>query len=227
MSQSSNNAEPPYAKYLSHLVRPFTNFDFFFIKSVRERAVQSLQLVPGGRVLDLGCGGGGSFPYLRKAVGSSGQVVGIDLSPQSCINARRRAKSNGWHNVEVIEAPADRVALADRYDGALMFAAPDVYASESAIANILPCLRDRARVAVFGAKLSSGPLGWLLNPFFVHMCRKLSPATPIPVEAPWSVLASRLEEMKVEELFFGAMFLAYGTVKSGAQAPHNGMGDHA
>ena len=216
MSHSSNNAEPPYAKYLSHLVRPFANFDFFFIKSVRKRAAQSLQLVPGEKVLDLGCGGGGSFPYLRKAVGSSGKVVGIDLSPQSCINARRRVNSNGWHNVEVIEAPADRVALAHRFDGALMFAAPDVYTSESAMANILPCLRDRARVAIFGAKLSRGPFGWLLNPFFLHMCRKLSPATPIPDEAPWGLLASRLDDLNVEELFFGSMFLAYGTLKSGA-----------
>ena len=213
MSPSSYNHEPPYAKYLSRLIRPFPNFDFFFIKSVREKAVHALQLGPGGQVLDLGCGGGGSFPYLVKAVGSTGKVVGVDISPQSCINARRRVYSNGWKNVDVIEASAERVDLSGGYDGALMFAAADVYASESALANILPYLRDRARVTIFGAKLSDGLLSKVLNPFFLLTCRKFSPETPTPDQAPWALLASRLDDLNVEEFFFGSMFLASGTLK--------------
>ena len=213
MSDSSYDHEPPYAKHLSRLIRPFSNFDFFFIKPVRDKAVQALQLSPGGQVLDLGCGGGGSFPYLVRAVGSTGKVVGVDISPQTCVNARRRVSSNGWKNVEVIEASADRVDLSGQYDGALMFAAADVYASESALANILPYLKGRARIAIFGAKLSDGRLSKLLNPFFLFMCRKLSPATPLPDAAPWGLLASRLEDLYVQELFFGSMFLACGTLK--------------
>ncbi|MFD0737724.1 SAM-dependent methyltransferase [Lysobacter koreensis] len=214
MNHSPYRREPPYAKHLSRLIRPFPNFDFFFIKRVREKAVQALQLRPGGHVLDLGCGGGGSFPYLVKAVGSTGKVVGVDISPQSCINARHRVERNGWKNVEVIEAAAESVDLPGRYDGALMFAAADVYASESALAHIEPCLKDRARVAIFGAKLSQGLAGKLLNPFFLLMCRKLSPATPTPDPAPWALLAGRVDDLNVEELFFGSMFLASGTLKA-------------
>lgn len=208
------DGEPPYAKHLSRLVRPFANFDFFFIKSVRDKAVRALQLRAGDQVLDLGCGGGGSFSYLASAVGASGSVVGIDISPQSCTNARRRIAGNGWNNVFVIEASADRVELPGHYDAALMFAAPDVYARETALANILPCLKDCGRVAIFGAKLSARPMGRLLNPFFLFMCRRLSPATPLPDQAPWALLATRLEDLKVEELFFGSMFLACGTVRN-------------
>jgi SAM-dependent methyltransferase len=213
MGHSSYNPEPPYARYLSRLVRPFSNFDFFSIRSVRDRAAQALQLSSAGQVLDLGCGGGGSFPYLVKAVGPTGKVIGVDISPQSCINARRRIRSNGWKIVEVIEASAEGVALSGRYDGALIFAAADVYASESALSNVLPYLKDSARIAIFGAKLSRGPLGKLLNSFFLFMCRKLSPATPTPDEAPWQVLATHLEHLNVQEFFFGSMFLAYGTLK--------------
>ncbi len=197
MSPDAHNHEPLYAKYLSRLVRPLTNFDFFFIKGVRDMAVQALQLSAGGQVLDLGCGGGGSFPYLVKAVGPAGKVVGVDISRQSCINARRRVSSNGWNNVDVIESSAASVDLTGRYDGALMFAAPDVYASDAALSNILPYLNGRARVVIFGAKLSHRPLGRLLNPFFQFMCRKLSPATPIADEAPWQVLAPHLEDLNV------------------------------
>jgi SAM-dependent methyltransferase len=198
---------------LSRLVRPFPNFDFFFIKRVREKAVQALQLSVNEQALDLGCGSGGSFAYLIAAVGSGGRVIGIDVSPQSCINARRRTNSNSWKNVEVIEASVESVVLPGRYDGALMFAAPDVYASESALSNIMPYLKPGARTVIFGAKLSHGWLGWVLNPFFLFMCRKLSPATPIPDEAPWTLLATRLEGFQVQDLFFGSMFLACGTVR--------------
>ncbi len=213
MSDNSHNHEPPYAKYLSRLIRPFSNFDFFFMKHVREKAVQALRLSSGGQVLDLGCGSGGSFPYLVKAVGPTGKVVGIDISHESCINARRRIKSNGWKNVDAIESSAQNVDLAGRYDGALMFAAPDVYASDSALANILPYLKSHARIAIFGAKLSDERLGKFLNPFFLFTCRKLSPSTPLPDSAPWGLLASQLEGLNVQELFFGSMFLAYGTLK--------------
>jgi hypothetical protein len=31
---------PPYARYLVPLIRPFPNFDLFFVKSLRQRAVR-------------------------------------------------------------------------------------------------------------------------------------------------------------------------------------------
>lgn len=213
MNRSPNHQEPLYAKLLSRLTRPFANFDFFFVKNIREQAVHALQLGRDGHVLDLGCGGGGCFPYLEAEVGSNGQIVAVDVSPQSCINARNRVKSNGWENVRVIEASAQDVELSEGFDGALMFAAPDIYASESALANVLPHLKRHARVAIFGAKRSGGPLGRVLNPFFRFMVRTLSTTTPIPDEAPWRLLSERLEDLIVREYFFGSMFLAYGTLK--------------
>jgi len=213
LSNSDKNQEPLYAKHLSRLTRPFVNFDFPFIRRVRERAVDCLRLGLGGQVLDLGCGGGGSFPYLERAVGPHGQIVGVDVSSQSCLNARRRAQSHGWNNIRVIEDSAERVVLSGRYDGALMFAAPDVYTSESALIHVLSLLKSDARVSIFGAKFSGRQFGKLLDSFFRFMFRALSPATPLPDEAPWRLLARRLKDLSVEEYFYGSMFLACGTLK--------------
>src|SRR5438876_12070113 len=110
---------PPYARYLVHLIRPFPDFDFFFIKPLRRKAVQLLQLKPGDRVLDAGCGPGGSFPYLVDAIGTSGQVIGVEISPEIAINARRRIEKNRWNNVEVIVADARTVELRGMFDGLL------------------------------------------------------------------------------------------------------------
>ena len=69
-------------RYLARLIRPFPDFDFFFVKHLRARAVEKLRLRPGDRVLDLGCGPGASFPYLHESVTESGVVVGVEISPE-------------------------------------------------------------------------------------------------------------------------------------------------
>ncbi|MFD3561148.1 class I SAM-dependent methyltransferase [Streptomyces sp. NPDC058686] len=46
-----------------------------------EAAVAELGLRAGGRVLDAGCGTGRALPALRDAVGPSGTVLGVDLTP--------------------------------------------------------------------------------------------------------------------------------------------------
>ena len=203
---------PPYARYLVHLIRPFPNFDAFFIKPLRRRAVQLLQLKPGDRVLDAGCGPGGSFPYLIDSVGSSGEVVGVEISTEIAINASRRIEKNGWRNVRVIEADARTVKLEGKFDALLAFAAADIYASPQALDNLLPYLKGDARVAVFGAKLTCRSSGAVLNPT-LRALWKLSFASTPPVDyEPWAALRQRLDYLQAEEYFFGCMFLAWGAV---------------
>jgi len=103
MAQERKDLTPPYG-YLIRLFRPFPNFDPPFIKPVRQKAVELLDLKAGDRVLDVGCGPGGSFPYLVNAVGESGEVVAVEISPEISVNARRRITKNGWKNVHLIEA---------------------------------------------------------------------------------------------------------------------------
>lgn len=209
---AATSATPLYFRLVLWLLRPFPDFDFGFIKPVRARAVELLDLHAGQRVLDVGCGPGGSLPYLRAAVGPTGAVVGVEISPAVAALAQRRIKRHGWPNVTLEIAPAQSVALSGHYDGLHMFAAPDVFASEQALGNLLPRLRVGARVVFFGAKTSSGRFGWLLNPFLRLAFPKLTFATtPVPNAEPWRPIAPHLKDLVVQELFFGWMFLASGT----------------
>jgi SAM-dependent methyltransferase len=204
---------PPYVHYLARLIRPFPNFDFFFIKSLRQTAVAALRLHHGNRVLDAGCGPGGTFPYLVEAVGSSGEVVGIEISPEAAINANKRIEARRWSNVQVIGGDAKTVTLSGEFDGLVLFATPDIYASPQALANLLPHLKDNAPVVAFGAKLSRHPLAGVFNLLFQSLMQLSFSSTPGLNHEPWCVLENWIVEVHVQEYFFGCMFLASGVKK--------------
>lgn len=166
-------------------------------------------------MLDVGCGSGGAFPSLVQAVGAAGKVVGVEISPVSAAHARHRAATNHWGNVEVLQASAQEARLEGLYDGLLMFAAPDVYASKAALEQLTAHLRPGARVVFFGSRRSQHRFGWLLNAALNFAMTKLSlPTTPGLDAEPWHMAAEYLEELEVEEQFYGWMFIAAGTFRS-------------
>jgi len=207
----SDNLTPTYFRYLVHLIRPFPNFDLFFAQSLRKKAVALLQLKSGDRVLDVGCGPGGSFPYLVEAVGPSGEVVGVEISPEVVINATRRIEANHWSNVRVVTADARTVMLDGMFDGLLMLGAPDAYASQQALDNLLRYLKPDACIVAFGAKLTDRFPGRMLNPVLRSLIRFSFSSTPTLNCAPWEVLADRLAESHVQKYFLGCMFLQWGS----------------
>ncbi len=76
------------------------------VSSWRERATETLLLSPGDTVVEMGCGTGANFPFLREAVGPDGRVVGVDLVPGMLEQARRRIDREGWSNVHVCRGDA-------------------------------------------------------------------------------------------------------------------------
>lgn len=66
--------------------------------------LEALDLRPGHRVLDVGCGGGKTTIAAARAVGPHGSAVGVDLSAQNLALARNRAQDAGCTNIRFIEA---------------------------------------------------------------------------------------------------------------------------
>jgi ubiquinone/menaquinone biosynthesis C-methylase UbiE len=61
--------------------------------------IQHLELRPGMRVLDAGCGPGRLTIPLAKAIGSQGEVVAIDIQPRMLRRARGKAEAAGLTNI--------------------------------------------------------------------------------------------------------------------------------
>jgi len=57
-------------------------------------------LKPGEFVLDLGSGGGFDCFLAARAVGDTGQVIGVDMTPEMISKARGNAEKTGFQNVD-------------------------------------------------------------------------------------------------------------------------------
>jgi SAM-dependent methyltransferase len=125
-------------------------------------ALDALAVVPGERVLDVGCGPGTTTVDLATSVGPTGEVVGADISPKMVEAASRRAK--GVANARFVAADAQTADFDGAYDalysrfGVMFFPDP-----AAAFANLLGALRPGGRLAF----VVWGPLGdnpWMFVP---------------------------------------------------------------
>jgi arsenite methyltransferase len=71
------------------------------------------RLEPGEHVLDVGCGAGTDSLVAAQMVGSTGHVIGIDMTPEMLAKARRAADDMGLANVAFVEAEAEALPFPD------------------------------------------------------------------------------------------------------------------
>ena len=85
---------------------------------ITERMVAASGVRPGDKVLDLACGVGDPAFTLAEAVGPSGRVLGLDLSPEMVVAASSWAGQQGVENVEfrTIESELDLGVPAESFD---------------------------------------------------------------------------------------------------------------
>jgi len=75
------------------------------------RAIASLK--PGEIVVDLGSGGGFDCFLAAQEVGSTGRVIGIDMTPDMLSKARTNAQKGKYHNVEFRLGEIENLPIAD------------------------------------------------------------------------------------------------------------------
>ena len=70
-------------------------------------------LQPGEIVLDLGSGAGFDCFLAANKVGSTGQVIGVDMTPEMLRKARENAKKGGYTNVEFRRGDIEKLPVED------------------------------------------------------------------------------------------------------------------
>ena len=64
-------------------------------KKLRQMTIRLAQLMPGDKVLEIGCGTGTLTLAAKAQVGPSGEVAGIDIAPEMVAVASRKATRKG------------------------------------------------------------------------------------------------------------------------------------
>ena len=75
--------------------------------------IYDANLQAGDRVLDLGSGGGLDALLASKRVGEEGLVVGLDVTPEMTLLARRNAQASGATRVQFLNGDVEKLPFAD------------------------------------------------------------------------------------------------------------------
>ncbi len=112
-----------------------------FLRPFTERTFRRAGMVPGMRVLDLGCGAGDVSFLAAEIVGPTGSVVGIDGNPGVLAVARERALEMGATTVSFEERSIDAFTASEPFDAVVgrfvLVYQPDPAATIAHVAGLL------------------------------------------------------------------------------------------
>jgi ubiquinone/menaquinone biosynthesis C-methylase UbiE len=182
----------------------------------RKLAVAALNLHVGDTIVELGCGTGLNFGYLLDAVGSTGRVIGVDLTDAMLEQARQRVAKNGWRNVNLIQSDAARYVLPPGTDGVLStFALTLVPEFERVIEQVAQALAPAGRFVVLDFKRPEQWPLWIIK-LGVWISRPFGVSLDLAQRKPWLTMRKHFPDLKLQECFGGFVYIATGIKPSPA-----------
>jgi demethylmenaquinone methyltransferase/2-methoxy-6-polyprenyl-1,4-benzoquinol methylase len=188
---------------------PFFDYAFFMPSGLRKRAVDQLKLRRGDRVLEVGCGTGRNFPFLREAVGPEGRIYGVDLSEGMLRRARKLCHRRQWTNFVLIEADAAKYTSREPLDGVLFSFSYNVMPHHrSVLRQVWKQLRPGGRLVIVDARLPPGLLGKLIRPFATWLMKQTLLGNP--AIRPWQYHAALVDDFQMEDFRFNSYYICCG-----------------
>jgi len=189
---------------------PLFDWALFMPRRLRKRAVDQLSLRRGDLILDVGCGTGRNFRFLREAVGAEGRIYGVDLSDGMLRKARKLCLRKQWTNIVLTKADAADYACPELLDGALFsFSYNTMPYHRSVLLQVWNQLRPGGRLVIVDAKLPNGLLGRLVMPFAIWLMKRTLLGNPFI--RPWQHHAALVDDFRMEEFRFGSYYICCGT----------------
>ena len=166
----------------------------------RRAAVARLRLLPGQRVLDVGCGTGLNARWLSAGVGPAGSVVGTDLAREML-----RQAPPGLHRVQA--AAHERVFRPASFDAVLSTYVVSTLLDADVVLPMVDAVKPGGRIVVADDNL---PPGWYVGPGF--MLKNLwRHGWPDLKRATIRALEPFVRDLEVSFVHYGMIFIIAGT----------------
>jgi demethylmenaquinone methyltransferase/2-methoxy-6-polyprenyl-1,4-benzoquinol methylase len=182
----------------------------FPIGRYRRLVIEALAPQPGDTIVEIGCGTGMNFPLLEERIGPEGKIIGVDFSEAMLKLAGKRIHSAGWQNVELVLSTAADYAFPKGVDGIIATGVltyePDY---DKVIEKGAHALTPGKRWVVFDYKM---PTSWCRHivPLFVWVFRSFGISMALFKRTPWESIKRHLKNAKIQEYYFGLIFVASG-----------------
>ena len=184
---------------------------------LRRRAAARLQLRSGDRVLEIGCGTGRNFPFLREAVGTTGKIYGVDLSAGMLRKASQLCEPERWTNIELIHGDAAEYVPPEPLDGILFGLSYNTMPHHLAVLrHAWTLLRPGGRIVIMDGKLPPGFGGKLVLPFGLWLMKHTMLGNPFI--KPWDEFAVLADDLEMEEFLFGSWYVCWGSKRAPEQS---------
>ncbi len=135
---------PPWLAFLVELDNPL------FRNNRASAIIGGLDVRPGMRALDAGCGPGRLTIPLAQAVGPEGRVIAVDLQPEMLSRAKRKAERMRLRNIEFHQARLGAGELKfDPFDRAVMVTVlGEIPDQEAALRDVFAVLKPQGVLAL-------------------------------------------------------------------------------
>jgi demethylmenaquinone methyltransferase/2-methoxy-6-polyprenyl-1,4-benzoquinol methylase len=183
--------------------------------SQRVQTVRALRLQPGDSVVDIACGTGLNFPLIEEAIGPEGRILGVDLTDAMLERAQRRIETNGWRNVNLVQADAASFDFPTEVNAIVStYALSHVAECGDVIAHGTEALTRGGRWVVLDLKAPDDAPRWLAK-LGLAVARHFGAVDEWVERRPWEALRAAMETELVDlswtELCFGTAFLSVGS----------------
>jgi SAM-dependent methyltransferase len=154
--------------------------------------LDAIALRPGERVLDVGCGVGAATMAAARAVGLTGEVTGVDISPGVVELARTRSRAADLGHaaqISFVVGDVQTVEVSDRFDavmsqfGVMFFHDPVI-----AFSRLRRAMKPGGRLG-FACWREADHNGWAIGDLLVDLLPRTAhrPDTAAPMPGPFSL----------------------------------------
>lgn len=176
----------------------------------RKMAMSALHLQSGDSVIELGCGTGLNFSYILKSIGSSGQLVGVDLTDAMLEQARGRIKKNGWENVHLVQSDMAKYVFPSGIRGIIStFALTLVPEYEAVIERASHALAPGGRFVLLDFRKSERWPLWMVK-LGVAITRPFGVSLDLAERKPWEVMEKYFPKVTISKCYGGFAYVAVG-----------------